>query len=214
MNHHGNEGQEGGFLSSLEPLSTTTHTSWDQFDVSAILDEVSHVVDTSDEVAISPGKLQEQTMKSLVILEPSPIAADGLQLVPSLCISQDKNLLACCWDGKEDLLEHFIAAFSSNEGTCSRKRERPHFDNHRGDSVALSKATTKRRKLGSSSASSTIVCNASSKNQQQQSSDYRFRSYQTEQWSERFQDMLQFKKTFRHCCVPNSFPPNPHLSQW
>lgn len=46
--------------------------------------------------------------------------------------------------------------------------------------------------------------------QQQQ----RFRQYQEEQWSERFQEMVQFRQIHGHCNVPNIYPPNTHLAQW
>eukprot|EP00339_Tiarina_fusa_P023035 CAMPEP_0117032610 /NCGR_PEP_ID=MMETSP0472-20121206/23366_1 /TAXON_ID=693140 ORGANISM="Tiarina fusus, Strain LIS" /NCGR_SAMPLE_ID=MMETSP0472 /ASSEMBLY_ACC=CAM_ASM_000603 /LENGTH=355 /DNA_ID=CAMNT_0004741303 /DNA_START=71 /DNA_END=1138 /DNA_ORIENTATION=+ len=43
---------------------------------------------------------------------------------------------------------------------------------------------------------------------------HRFRAYQSEQWWDRFQDMLDFKRDHDHCCVPNTYAANPHLAQW
>jgi hypothetical protein len=42
----------------------------------------------------------------------------------------------------------------------------------------------------------------------------RFRQYQAEQWSEKFEELIQFKKVHGHCCVPHTFKPNAGLARW
>ena len=42
----------------------------------------------------------------------------------------------------------------------------------------------------------------------------RFRCYQTDQWAERFSELLAFKAETGHCLVPHCFPSNPSLAQW
>ena len=42
----------------------------------------------------------------------------------------------------------------------------------------------------------------------------RFRSYQSDQWALRFQDLNAFRQEFGHCHVPHVFPANPALAQW
>ena len=42
----------------------------------------------------------------------------------------------------------------------------------------------------------------------------RFRPYQAEQWSEKFQELCEFKKNKGHCCVPHTFTENPALARW
>lgn len=42
----------------------------------------------------------------------------------------------------------------------------------------------------------------------------RFRQYQADQWSERFQDLIAFKEAYGHCLVPHNYPANQHLAQW
>jgi len=42
----------------------------------------------------------------------------------------------------------------------------------------------------------------------------RFRPYQAEQWTEKFQELLDFKKERGHCCVPHTFDENPSLARW
>jgi hypothetical protein len=42
----------------------------------------------------------------------------------------------------------------------------------------------------------------------------RFRPYQADQWSEKFEELLQFKQERGHCCVPHTFKENPSLARW
>jgi hypothetical protein len=42
----------------------------------------------------------------------------------------------------------------------------------------------------------------------------RFRPYQAEQWSEKFNELLAFKAERGHCCVPHTFEDNPSLARW
>jgi hypothetical protein len=44
--------------------------------------------------------------------------------------------------------------------------------------------------------------------------DIHFRSYQADQWLERFQDLIEFKAKHGHCLVPHNYPPNQQLAQW
>eukprot|EP00934_Nitzschia_sp_Nitz4_P003798 Nitzschia sp. Nitz4//scaffold202_size38995//33164//34081//NITZ4_007636-RA/size38995-augustus-gene-0.52-mRNA-1//1//CDS//3329541396//3788//frame0 len=42
----------------------------------------------------------------------------------------------------------------------------------------------------------------------------RFRGYQSMQWKDRFDDLVEFRKHHGHCLVPHNFKDNPSLSQW
>jgi len=42
----------------------------------------------------------------------------------------------------------------------------------------------------------------------------RFRDYQSKQWSEKFGELMDFKKERGHCCVPHTFKENPPLARW
>lgn len=52
--------------------------------------------------------------------------------------------------------------------------------------------------------------------QDQESHDdiHRFRDYQSEQWNDRFKDLVSFQARTGHCLVPHSFESNPALAQW
>jgi hypothetical protein len=42
----------------------------------------------------------------------------------------------------------------------------------------------------------------------------RIRQYQSDQWSDRFQDLVDFKEQIGHCLVPHNYPLNQQLAQW
>mmetsp|Transcript_20205 Transcript_20205/g.43976 ORF Transcript_20205/g.43976 Transcript_20205/m.43976 type:complete len:721 (-) Transcript_20205:259-2421(-) len=42
----------------------------------------------------------------------------------------------------------------------------------------------------------------------------KFRAYQAENWTEKFDELLKFREETGHCLVPNSHPQNPALAQW
>ena len=44
-------------------------------------------------------------------------------------------------------------------------------------------------------------------------SEARFRAHQTDIWTEKYEDLVQYKAENGHCLVPNSFPPNPSLAE-
>ena len=46
------------------------------------------------------------------------------------------------------------------------------------------------------------------------SSALKFRAYQAENWTDKFEELIEFRNLFGHCLVPNAFPENPALAQW
>eukprot|EP00980_Cylindrotheca_fusiformis_P025163 scaffold13207_cov143-Cylindrotheca_fusiformis.AAC.16 len=44
--------------------------------------------------------------------------------------------------------------------------------------------------------------------------DVRFREYQAEIWSEKFEDLVEFRKYYGHCHVPHCYQRNAPLAQW
>jgi hypothetical protein len=42
----------------------------------------------------------------------------------------------------------------------------------------------------------------------------KFRAYQAENWTEKFEELIEFRNQYGHCLVPNAFPENPALAQW
>lgn len=46
------------------------------------------------------------------------------------------------------------------------------------------------------------------------SSGLKYRQYQAENWSERYESLVAFRKNHGHCLVPNSYPEDVALAQW
>ena len=42
----------------------------------------------------------------------------------------------------------------------------------------------------------------------------RFRAYQAENWTEKYEELIEFRNRLGHCLVPNHFDENPTLAQW
>ena len=42
----------------------------------------------------------------------------------------------------------------------------------------------------------------------------RFRSYQSENWKERYSELVEFHRQHGHCLVPNNYKENPSLAEW
>ena len=42
----------------------------------------------------------------------------------------------------------------------------------------------------------------------------KFRAYQAENWTEKFEELIEFRHQYGHCLVPNSYPENSALAQW
>jgi len=40
------------------------------------------------------------------------------------------------------------------------------------------------------------------------------RRFNDEKWAYRFHELCQFRRTYGHCFVPHTFPPNPFLARW
>jgi len=69
-----------------------------------------------------------------------------------------------------------------------------------------------------SSSSHTSTNNPSKSNsyttQSSKMKEVKFRAYQAENWTEKFEELLHFREENGHCLVPNCHPENPALAQW
>ena len=53
-----------------------------------------------------------------------------------------------------------------------------------------------------------------SKRSKSNEGDAKFRTYQTEKWQDKFQELLDFKQLHGHCQVPHGYRPKPTLARW
>jgi hypothetical protein len=69
-------------------------------------------------------------------------------------------------------------------------------------------------KLSMSAVSSSTSASDDDDANSMDSSSLKFRAYQAENWTEKFEEMIEFRNQHGHCLVPNNFPDNPPLAQW
>lgn len=79
---------------------------------------------------------------------------------------------------------------------------------------SLTAALRKRPNNDSDPASSEDKPQVSKKAKIDDAKDVRFREYQAEIWSEKFEDLCEFRKFFGHCHVPHTYERNAPLAQW
>ena len=65
-----------------------------------------------------------------------------------------------------------------------------------------------------SGSSSSFNCSNTNNNREALNDASRFRPYQSSQWSDRFQELIDFSKSKGHCCVPHTYKENPALARW
>lgn len=59
-----------------------------------------------------------------------------------------------------------------------------------------------------------ININGDNTNDNSRIKEVKFRAYQAENWTEKFEELLHFRELYGHCLVPNCHPNNPALAQW
>merc|ERR1712241_1606354 len=60
----------------------------------------------------------------------------------------------------------------------------------------------------------TTTTETNNNNNKKKTREIKFRAYQAENWTEKFEELLRFRDENGHCLVPNCFPENPSLAQW
>lgn len=134
--------------------------------------------------------------RMMLFLSPMPQSTSTASFL-EFCIHQEDEE-----EGHQDLLlllDPVVALEDSanHQPVSSSLTEEGHYHHHHQD------LQEEIRSSGSN------CCSLSSNN-----TPARFRSYQADQWMERFQDLVEFQKNNSHCLVPHDFPENNRLSQW
>jgi hypothetical protein len=75
-------------------------------------------------------------------------------------------------------------------------------------------AALRKRALDSQSLSTETVRDAKRNKTEESSGNVRFREYQAEIWSEKFEDLCEFRRFYGHCHVPHTYERNAPLAQW
>jgi hypothetical protein len=166
--------------------------------------EMSRVLDIID-------RAEEVITQQQALLEPTPLGPRGIQrLVHEVPLTenlwhQDQsfiNVLNSCLGVQQQQLQQSDSLFQQDHNFLKdfsfprAKRQRLSFPSKDGSSLFELPA-----KPQITSATSALSAN-------------RFRHYQSDQWNDRFQDLVDFKKKTGHCLVPHNYPLNQQLAQW
>ena len=152
-------------------------------------------------------------------LEPTPIGPDA-KVFPNY----DSSIVQCCKKSSSDSpltnkttsLSIIPAGGDANNLTSDDLR--PIFKDESvchhhpllsGGSGAFMKLFEETRR-----SSSSCVAFQTNDKQEAEGQRRRFRAYEEDQWTERFNELLQFKDAHGHCLVPHTYPENLLLSQW
>eukprot|EP00934_Nitzschia_sp_Nitz4_P005095 Nitzschia sp. Nitz4//scaffold145_size56662//7061//8339//NITZ4_006552-RA/size56662-snap-gene-0.85-mRNA-1//1//CDS//3329536562//5085//frame0 len=102
-----------------------------------------------------------------------------------------------------------VPSFPNNndpfQGVSNALRKRPYQESHQVPTVEV---PPKRMKGPDPS------LNGGSQSPPPDNTNVRFREYQAEIWSEKFEDLCEFRKTYGHCHVPHTYAQNGALAQW
>jgi hypothetical protein len=164
--------------------------------------EMSRVLDIID--------CAEEAITQQALLEPTPLGPRGIQsLVHEVPLTenlwhQDQSfidVLNSCLGAQQQQLQQSDSLFQQDNflkdfSFPRAKRQRLSFPSKDGSS--LFELPVKPQMTSTTSALSAN----------------RFRHYQYDQWNDRFQDLVDFKKRTGHCLVPHNYPLNQQLAQW
>ena len=176
----------------------------------------------------SSSTLQETDQaESLMIVEPTPLGTQGINLVDNVdsSVSFSDSSFATCFRtlfDENDERSHNItqeelrhlqpptAAVSSSESVVGALTP---FD--------VQVVSEPEDTLSSSSSSSVTVASEEEEVQEEiltAAATFKvataFRSNQLEQWNQRYQELVVFKQEYGHCLVPLQYSPNPSLAHW
>jgi len=118
-------------------------------------------------------------------------------IVPMIPVSSSPSLKVEGFDSDVDTIDHDIDVDAIVSGNSSMEEKMIHQHSTRSRSSS---------KIGSKS-SPYPKLNSRVK-------EVKFRAYQAENWTEKFEELLRFREENGHCLVPNCHPENPALAQW
>jgi hypothetical protein len=152
----------------------------------------------------------EEVITQQALLEPTPLGPRGIQsLVHEVPLTenlwhQDQSfidVLISCLGDQHEQLQQSDSGFQQDNSLKNfsfpkAKRQCLYFPSKDGSSLSELRAKPRM----------TSVTPALSAN--------RYCHYQSDQWNDRFQDLVDFKKQTGHCLVPHNHPLNQQLAQW
>eukprot|EP00339_Tiarina_fusa_P002881 CAMPEP_0117031220 /NCGR_PEP_ID=MMETSP0472-20121206/22468_1 /TAXON_ID=693140 ORGANISM="Tiarina fusus, Strain LIS" /NCGR_SAMPLE_ID=MMETSP0472 /ASSEMBLY_ACC=CAM_ASM_000603 /LENGTH=285 /DNA_ID=CAMNT_0004739507 /DNA_START=99 /DNA_END=953 /DNA_ORIENTATION=+ len=186
----------------------------------------SFINDFSDVFDSSAAVQQSARAKGMEVLEPTPIAPQGVVVVDKLPFGVTP------WHCESNLLQSLKSVLKNQteESFLNRGHQEPsrRSASFCGSSNAYNQAnryhaTTSRQMARRWSEGTTPIGVASTMEQQLQNdceassgseASSSFRSSHVEQWNQRYRELQRFQKEHDHCLVPLNWPKNPSLAHW
>jgi Helicase associated domain len=179
----------------------SNHPPIDASQVLDVLGEVEHVLDSERFL----GSSSSTSVDTSDDLEPTPMAADGrTTIVPQVSLTYTMMHTDEVY-ALRNILQPLLYKRQIEEGR---------------NNVASSTTQTKKKRIEGTSGEVQACSSAASflptiSNDPNSGADpNRFRSYQSEQWWERYADLVKFRDSHGHCLVPHVYPEQPALAQW
>ena len=183
-----------GFYSAHYHMETIDHEGSDiDFgtveDVGSLLASIDDMVSRDDSV------------------DPTPIGPSGIRVVSEVKLDRDFG-----WRSEASFIQ-LLSPLLSEGDTCeqSTKIALTEGDQLDGSFLTLRHESTDRR-VEPSVATSTLNPLATDNNED--SENTRFKEYQSEQWCEKFQELVKYQQENGHCLVPHNWTNNKPLAQW
>jgi hypothetical protein len=209
------------FLSQYRPSVRMTMNISTASNVSSNLDRVLNILDSADEVVsdkVSTNEIHDTRKRKLddhddVLLEPTPLGPQGVRvgLVQEFPLAGNANteeIQEELLNLLSPLLPHFMPPSATKRRRSSK--EVPGDISTLSSSpspVAVASAGSPRGSLLNQEQGPALICDPTDDEQ-------RFRPYQSDQWKDRFEDLVDFRNKNGNCLVPHNFPENQQLAQW
>eukprot|EP00934_Nitzschia_sp_Nitz4_P007236 Nitzschia sp. Nitz4//scaffold110_size71422//817//1740//NITZ4_005861-RA/size71422-processed-gene-0.66-mRNA-1//-1//CDS//3329533050//7226//frame0 len=192
---------------SMNNMNQTTGSMNNQDGLQDEISRVLGILDCAEEVITSSDFSNDAVTPSLLSLEPTPIGPQGIQSVfpPQFSYSQMLSMGQCNDGGySDDFSPIDCSQVRPNKRQCLSMP--PKTDSLVNQMLPFKMFPEENQDF--------MLANTKNTQEEEQPHPARFRKYQCDQWMERFQDLIEFKKETGHCLVPHNFPPNQQLAQW
>jgi hypothetical protein len=201
-------GETAAPKSSLQPGSlnilnrrrrTSLPKGGNVFDILTTVQAILEVEDQEEEEENDNAILSSMS----IIMEPTPIAPDMAHIVDQVHVTEN------WWHEDEDFL------LLLNPLLTKRKMQEETFESKSAPLKKRQRRMTMAKPNKTAPVVPTTVAAVPSDSSHVNMDDNtRFRGYQAEQWSDRYEDLVVFCQTHGHCLVPHKLAENPALAQW
>jgi Helicase associated domain len=167
-----------------------------------ILTTVQAILDVEDQ------EEEDAVLSSMSILEPTPIAPHIAHIVDQVHVTENS------WHEDEDFLLLLNPLLTKRKMPEETALSLEHEESSSAPMKKRQRMTKAQHNKVPPVAPTTVAAAPSDSSHVNMDANTRFRGYQAEQWSDRYEDLVVFCQTYGHCLVPHKLAENPALAQW